>query len=1186
MKARLATSSPPIAKETLGLGLPVGDSVVRDGEVCHRISGYHRMPAFMMSLASDTDLWMFVTAGGGLTAGRVDADGALFPYLTVDQLHDAHTHTGPVTLVRVVRGQGPAVLWEPFSAAGTDDPAVERNLYKTATGHRLEFEEIRRDLGLAFRYSWAPADAFGWVRTAALENIGAGAARVTLLDGLRNILPFGAPLGMYQGFSNLVDAYKRTEADAETGLGVFSLTAGITDRAEALEVLRANTVFCTGPESFRVHLAAGAVSAFRQGRVLAEDAALCGARGNYLVSFGAELDAGASTTWRLVGDTGRDHVQVAALRDGLRREDELSARLDEGLRQAGENLRRNVGSADGIQLTARREAWTHHFANVLFNNMRGGVFWRNHDVPADDFVRFLRVRNAAVAERRQDVLATLPATLTVQALREAALGSGDADFARLCHEYLPLHFGRRHGDPSRPWNRFSIRMRGADGERELNYEGNWRDIFQNWEALGAAFPGFLPSLVAKFVNASTVDGFNPYRLTRDGVDWETVSPHDPWSNIGYWGDHQVIYLLKLLEALRQHDPAVLGSMLTADIFSYAEVPYRIRPYEEILADPRDTIVFDTARQARIDARVAALGTDGRLLQGQGGGVHHANLTEKLLVPVLSKLSNLVPDAGIWMNTQRPEWNDANNALGGGGVSMVTLCYLRRYLSFLAELLEEHLARPQPGQAARAQAATVPMSSEVAAWFRRVHDVLADEIAVLVNREVSPRDRMRLMDRLGGAFSDYRAAVYDGGFTGRDEVSAADVVAMCRVALAWVDHGIAANRREDGLYHAYNLLETSADGAAAQVGRLPEMLEGQVAVLSSGVLDAGASLEILDRLFASDLYRADQHSFLLYPARELPGFLAKNALTAARAAEVELLGELLMADETSIVSRDVDGVVRFNGDFRNGRDLGAALDALGARARWTAGVARDRAEVLALFEDVFNHKAYTGRSGAMYGYEGLGCIYWHMVAKLLLATQEVLLRAEQEGARAPLQADLAAMYFRIRAGLGCEKSVAEYGAFPADPYSHTPPDGGARQPGMTGQVKEEILTRFGELGVRVRDGVIHFSPVLLRADEFLDAPATFHYFDGEGAAQQLGLPSGSLAFTFCQVPVVYRRLDGPARITVRYADGTTLEQSGDALDARAGADVLARNGRIRQLEIGVPAHTLLAPAGIPRRKGER
>ncbi|CAN0044150.1 unnamed protein product, partial [Discosporangium mesarthrocarpum] len=42
------------------------------------------------------------------------------------------------------------------------------------------------------------------------------------------------------------------------------------------------------------------------------------------------------------------------------------------------------------------------------------------------------------------------------------------------------------------------------------------------------------------------------------------------------------------------------------------------------------------------------------------------------------------------------------------------------------------------------------------------------------------------------------------------------------------------------------------------------------------------------------------------------------------------------------------------------------------------------------------------------------------------------------------------------------------AFPTDPYSHTNRHG-AQQPGMTGQVKEEIVTRFGELGVRIEGG---------------------------------------------------------------------------------------------------------------------
>jgi hypothetical protein len=848
--------------------LPVGEFVVLDGEDYYRIASFHRLTPFLMSLASNTDLWMFITSGGGLTAGRVDADGSLFPYQTVDQLHDAHHHTGPVTLVRIEQVQGTQVLWEPFSPAHNQDPVIERNLYKNTIGNRLVFEEINHDLHLAFRYRWSGCDEFGWVRSSTLVNLGTSSARATLLDGLRNVIPHGAPLVLYQQSSNLVDAYKKSEVDPDTGLGIFSLTAGITDRAEALESLKANTFWCNGLEGFRVHLSKGSVSSFRHGRVLAGENVLNGTRGNYLVSGGLDLEPGQSSQWHIVGDTGMSHLRIADLRNEILHNPDLGSRVVTSLQQAGDSLRRNVGSADGLQLSGHRESWTHHFANVLFNNMRGGVFVRNHEIPVADFIDFLGVWNSRVAKLHEGMLARLPEMMTVQQLRQLGRLTGDPDFERLCHEYLPLYFGRRHGDPSRPWNRFSIRVRNRTGGRELNYEGNWRDIFQNWEALCASFPGFLPSVVAKFVNASTVDGFNPYRITRNGVDWEIASPEDPWSNIGYWGDHQIVYLLKLLETLDRHDPVVIDDLLTAEIFSYAEVPYRIKPYADLLRDPAATIEFDSVRADRVEKRVARLGSDGKLVTGPEGSVYHVNLLEKLLVPALSKLSNLIPDAGIWMNTQRPEWNDANNALGGGGVSVVTLCYLRRYLSFLASKLEGMKDRE------------LPVSAEVAQWFGQIESTLDSEEGLLANDTLSPHDRKKLMDALGGAFSTYRDMVYSSGFSGKTDLSVGRVAGLCKTALKFVDWGLAANRRKDGLFHTYNLLEIAADGSGVAVVRLQEMLEGQVAGLSSGILEPEESLKILERLFDSDLYRADQRSFMLYPERRLPGFMARNLVPKA------------------------------------------------------------------------------------------------------------------------------------------------------------------------------------------------------------------------------------------------------------------------------------------------------------------
>ena len=110
----------------------------------------------------------------------------------------------------------------------------------------------------------------------------------------------------------------------------------------------------------------------------------------------------------------------------------------------------------------------------------------------------------------------------------------DPQLERLAAEYLPITFGRRHGDPSRPWNQFEIKLKDEAGHSLLSYEGNWRDIFQNWEALTFSYPEFIECVIAKFVNASTIDGYNPYRITKGGIDWEVEEPDDPWSYIGYY----------------------------------------------------------------------------------------------------------------------------------------------------------------------------------------------------------------------------------------------------------------------------------------------------------------------------------------------------------------------------------------------------------------------------------------------------------------------------------------------------------------------------------------------------------------------------------------------------------------------------------------------------------------------------
>ena len=91
--------------------------------------------------------------------------------------------------------------------------------------------------------------------------------------------------------------------------------------------------------------------------------------------------------------------------------------------------------------------------------------------------------------------------------------------------------------------------------------------FSELEALAWSFPYYNDAFIYKFLNATTADGYNPYRITDNGIEWEAPDPNDPWASIGYWGDHQIIYLLKLLEFTETLKPKSLNSLMNNEFLS-------------------------------------------------------------------------------------------------------------------------------------------------------------------------------------------------------------------------------------------------------------------------------------------------------------------------------------------------------------------------------------------------------------------------------------------------------------------------------------------------------------------------------------------------------------------------------------------------------------------------------------------
>lgn len=1140
-----------------------GMIVKRNDVDYYKIAHVDAMDPFFISLVSDNDHWLFAGSTGGLTMGRVSPETAVFPYITVDKVYESALHTGPKTIVKVERSCG-VDLWEPFNREHDGKYEVSRHLYKSLLGNALIFEEINHSLSLAFSYEWQFSDSFGFSRSVDLKNIGEQPAQVAVIDGLQNVLPAGTPRFTQAQSSNLVDAYKWTELDDQTGLALYTLYSAITDRAEPVEALKANTIFHLGHPAVTTHLNSDCIERFKRSESLTTDQYTRGVRGAYFTQLALTLAPNQSGQWSQVIDLEKDQSQVVELQQALVDPEALVSQLNTSIAKGDDSLSRIMAASDGFQHTAEPVVTLHHYANTLFNVLRGGIFADQYRVSKRDLLLTLKHFNSALYKKHHSALNALDETLEIAHAVAFAQAQNDPQLERLIQEYLPITFGRRHGDPSRPWNQFAIELTDNDGQPLLSYQGNWRDIFQNWEALSLSYPSFVESVIAKFVNASTIDGYNPYRITKQGIDWEVEEPDDPWSYIGYWGDHQIIYLLKLLEWSAKFHPETLATLLEKPIFSYANVPYRIKSFSDIVKNPKDTVTYDDALAETIEQRVSDIGADGKLILNSKGQVYQVSLLEKLMVPLLTKLSNFVINGGIWLNTQRPEWNDANNALVGQGLSMVTLYYMNRYVKFMQRLITQFDADK-----------SFVFTQEIADWLASTQSILAKALSALQSNGNLDVVRHETLVSLGETASDYRNTMYNHScnFTSRD-VSLEQITTLLDDTEQLILDSIRANRTDNGVYHAYNILNVSPQESLVE--HLYEMLEGQVAVLSSQALSGEESAIVVGKLFDSAMYRDDQKTFMLYPDREQTSFLQKNTVAAEQVSTIPLLHTMHARNDGRIIKQDASGVFRFNSDITNANAIEQLWPSIQADYPELATSATIDA-IKTVYESVFKHSQFTGRSGGMFGFEGLGCIYWHMVSKLLLAVQETAVNHYREKGLDDTTYTLLDQYYHVREGIGFNKTPEEYGAFPADPYSHTPKHAGAQQPGMTGQVKEELLSRMTELGCFVDNGQITFDPFMLRAQEFTKDSSTFRYLDCANQWQQVSIPEQSVAFTWCQVPIVYTLSDAEdMSITVFDVNSGSQVTQSNTLDRTLTEHLFSRDQVVSKIHVLLPRNAIYQP----------
>jgi hypothetical protein len=78
---------------------------------------------------------------------------------------------------------------------------------------------------------------------------------------------------------------------------------------------------------------------------------------------------------------------------------------------------------------------------------------------------------------------------------------------------------------------------------------------------------------------------------------------------------------------------------------------------------------------------------------------------------------------------------------------------------------------------------------------------------------------------------------------------------------------------------------------------------------------------------------------------------------------------------------------------------------------------------------------------------------------------------------------------------------------------------------------------------------------------------FEYYDIHQSLQKIELTEGSLAYTICQVPVIYRK-DGYKTITIIFNDLSTETIEGNSLNKEYSDAIFNRSGNIKQLIVTI------------------
>ena len=236
------------------------------------------------------------------------------------------------------------------------------------------------------------------MKKARLVNFSSEEQKICLLDGIQNIVPHGVGSELQSRSSNLADAYKRSELEPVSGLGLFALGAIIVDKAEPSEALKTNVAFSLGLENPVRLLSSFQLKSFRRGGTITQETDVKGEKGAYFVGKEIVLPTHAAQAWMIVANVNQTHAAVIRLMERIKNDPNLEALIQQDIDEGSTHLLKLIASADGLQASADPLQDSRHLSNVLFNVMRGGIFDENYAIGKEDFLTYLEKANRLAAK--------------------------------------------------------------------------------------------------------------------------------------------------------------------------------------------------------------------------------------------------------------------------------------------------------------------------------------------------------------------------------------------------------------------------------------------------------------------------------------------------------------------------------------------------------------------------------------------------------------------------------------------------------------------------------------------------------------------------------------------------------------------------------------------------------------------